>query len=134
MENDFSEVCSGDKVFHVMYGWGVVVAVEKATFRVKFSNEIQDYFWFNGKTNQSNYNPSIFWDEIIIIPPPKPKRKVEKIIEGWLNIYPNTSGDDDVVASSCHLYKSQKLADSLTDKTRRLGDAHHIIHKYTVEE
>ena len=138
MENDFSGVKVGDKVFHVRYGWGSVSAVPK-TDNSYFEIEYSDTFRFSiigftitGNTNKSDLNPSVFWDEVIITPPPKPKRKVEKIIKGWLNIYPGLNKD--IIGSACYLYQSQENADKEADKNRRLGKALYVIHNYTVEE
>ena len=141
MENDFSGVKVGDKVFHVMHGWGTVVETSFNSFCVTLTDRPdRNYminkipFWLNGKVNLIDKNSSVFWDEIKIIPPPKPKRKVEKIIEGWMNIYPNSTTDKDIIASTCYLYVSQEAANREAYTLERIGEACHVIHKYTVEE
>lgn len=130
MENDFSDVCFGDTVFHIRYGWGIVKCVEGRTFRVKFTNTNHaEYFFFDGRTNVSDVNPSIFWDEIKIVPPAKPKRKVEKTIEGWINIYGIGS------STGAYLYTTKEEADRYASSSgNRLGEACRIVHKYTIEK
>jgi len=138
MENDFRKARIGDKVFHIMYGWGEISELNSNTFGVVFTDKnnkrITSWFFYNGKSDSNYINPSVFWDEAIITPPPKPKRKVEKILEGWLNIYPNKTCNNDLSAMCYSLYKSQDLADKTARKERRIGESCYVIHKYTIEE
>lgn len=134
MENDFSNIKIDDKVYHVVYGWGTVMEIATDTFEAKFANYKREWFWFDGKSNRTHPNPSVFWDEVKIVPLPRPKRKVEKTIEGWLNIYPNDTSYKEINARSYDLYKSPELADKNANKEKRIGEACYIIHKYTIEE
>lgn len=134
MGDDFSDVEIGNRVFHIAYGWGTVGQISTDTFKVTFINGAEEWFWFDGKSNRTHYNPSVFWDEIKIVSPPKPKRKVEKTIEGWLNIYPDPMIDKTIVASVRYLYVSQEIANNVADIFRRLGEACHVTHKYTIGE
>ena len=140
MENDFSNVKVGDKVFHILHGWGEVTMIDNERytpkyFRVRFEGIAESLsFWKNGRGTMCDKNPSVFWDEVKIFTPPKPKRIVEKTIEGWINIYPYSEDDIDIVAKSCNLYKSSKLADQLALIEKRIGDAYHVIHRYIIEE
>jgi len=137
MENDFSDVKADDKVFHVIHRYGTVVEVLDNSFKAIFTDQnntlLTLWFFFDGRCNRSEKNPSVFWDEVKITPPPKPKRKVEKIIELWLNFYKNNDIDAKTPVRFYH-YPTKEKADEMCDKFSRLGDACHIIHKYTVEE
>lgn len=137
MENNFSGVRINDKVFHVIHGYGTVVGVVNNSFKAEFINKgnilFALWFLFDGKLNSLDRNPSVFWNEVIIIPPSKPKRKVEKIIKGWLNLYPSHIIEKNtIVANSSFLYQSERDADERSKN--RLGEAVLITHKYTVEE
>ena len=76
-----------------------------------------------------------FWDKVIITPPPRPKRMVEKVVEGYINIYPNQRPYPYVWVS--RLYSTREEADrnaTIIDTINRLGEAFFIRHIYLVEE
>ena len=141
MENDLGGAKKNDKLFHTKYGEGVVVetiegAVDKS-IQLKFDSHnamIDKNLWIysNGKENISDYYPSVFWGDPHINYPPKPKRKVEKIIEKWLNFYPADDISDGKVRF--YSYETKEEADEACHKEARLGEACRVIHKYTVEE
>lgn len=87
----FRDAKPGQKVWCVLNGWGVIKSINKSWgFPVRVYFEHIDYevgYTYDGKLFDNNKNPCLFWDEIQITPPPKPKRKVKKTIEGWANIY-----------------------------------------------
>lgn len=136
MGNDFSNVKINDEVFHLCYGKCVVIAVPKKEhdyFSITCIDAIGKFdirLTVTGRRNESDLNPCVFWDEVIITPPPKPKRKIEKIAEWWLNVYK----DDETNNLFFYDYKTKQNADEKADKKNRLGEAYHVIHKYTVEE
>ena len=146
MENDLSSAREGDKLFHTKYGECVVAnafddsvsnPLSFKRIRLRFDSHnasIGKDLWIytNGKENLSDYHPSVFWDEVIITPPPKPRRKIEKIIEEWLNFYPANSRSGGKVYF--YSYETKEKADEMADKSNRLGEACHVIHKYTVGE
>ena len=143
MENDFSNVKVNDMAFHVRYGWNIVSATPKTNnsyFEITFTDNLGSFtikFTRTGRMDESDLNPCVFWNEVKIVAPPKPKRKVEKVIEGWINIYLNDTTDiDNLFVTVCGLYKSRNLADlhTHTYTKQRLGDAYHLLHLYTVEE
>ena len=82
MSETFKEAKVGDKVWHSAFGWGSIT--EKDIFSSnKFRTDFEFYAgWFSldGKGNSDKYQ-TLFWDEVKIIPPPRPKRKVKKVIE-----------------------------------------------------
>lgn len=136
MENDFSNVKVNDEVFHIRYGKCIVSAVPKREddyFNIKYSDSMGEFsikFTVTGRMDKFDLNPSVFWDEIKIVSPQKPKRKIEKIAEWWLNVYK----DDETNNLFFYDYKTKQNADEKADKKNRLGEACHVIHKYTIEE
>lgn len=140
MGNDFSNVKINDEVFHLRYGKCVVSAVPKKQhdyFNITCIDAIGKFdirLTVTGRMNEFDLNPCVFWDEVKIVPPPKPKRKVEKIVEGWINIYPDPMVGTQINASTNYLYISQEAANNAADTFRRLGEACRIIHKYIIEE
>lgn len=47
-------------------------------------------FNFNGELEGfSELGQVLFWSPVHIDPPPRPKRKVKKVVEAWRNIYPD---------------------------------------------
>ena len=92
MENDLSSVRKNDKLFHIKYGEGVVIdiAETKSCFDKRILLRFNSYnasidllLWVypNGKENMEDWQPSVFWDEVTITPPPKPmlKPKILKV-------------------------------------------------------
>jgi hypothetical protein len=61
-----------------------------------------------------------------------PKPKVIKRIEGWINVYPNPSGESDAPGFVAGIYTSPEEARKCG--VGILGDPLHIVHEYEVEE
>jgi hypothetical protein len=85
----FRDAKPGQKVWCVLNGWGVIKSINNSWgFPVRVYFEHIDYevgYTYDGKLYDNNENPCLFWDEIQITPPPKPKRKVKKTVVVWLN-------------------------------------------------
>ena len=83
MENDFSSAEVGDAVWDSQKGSGIIkeININDAGYPivVAIGSECVRYT-IKGYNRKSDINPALFWDEVIIIPPPKPKRKIEKTI------------------------------------------------------
>lgn len=65
----------GDKVWDIIYGWGNIISVIKDypfPIAVDFSNGKTISYKFNGKNNDTDINPRLFWDEIKFEIPEKP--------------------------------------------------------------
>ena len=83
----------GDKVWDVQRGWGNIIEIDPTSYypivvRFVYENHDEvDTYMFDGRSKEIHKNPTLFWDEIKITPPPRPKRKVKKSIEGWANVY-----------------------------------------------
>jgi hypothetical protein len=89
METTFEKAQVGDKVWSVEYGWGKIVDINNS-LRYPITVEFNDFaslklFSFHGSYED---HQTLFWDEIPIVAPPRPKRMVRKAVEFWLNIYP----------------------------------------------
>lgn len=84
----FDGIKVGDRVFHVINGWGTVVAIDKSTLpvNVDFDNDIQWDFTLDGKSHENDFGQSLFWDEVKITPPPRPKHKEKKKLVIYGNI------------------------------------------------
>jgi hypothetical protein len=87
----FKDAKVGDRVWSITDGWGTIYNIDTDSewpVKVKFEN-VKDSFDYDGKEHKHECNPTLFWDEITIVPPPRPKRKVVKKGTVYLNIYPN---------------------------------------------
>lgn len=77
-----------------------------------------------------------FWQPVHIDPPPRPKRKVKKVVGGWVNIFTHAVVSDSFVVVS-RLHKTKEQAESnragMIDLIF-LGDPLYIRHEYEVEE
>lgn len=68
---DGIEVVVGDKVFSLLHGWGTVIGIRSPYVEADFSTG-------NHTISCGNGSRLLYWDEVVITPPPKPKKKVKK--------------------------------------------------------
>lgn len=64
----------GDKVWSVGHGWGKITHIDNDDtypLKVKFDGDSATYT-LEGKFYKDDLNPTLFWDEVKIVPPPKP--------------------------------------------------------------
>jgi hypothetical protein len=87
--NDFSTAVVGDRVWDVVYGWGTVDKISGDNmFPLSVAFDKNDHITYMFTGNQTHDRPqTLFWDEIPIIAPPRPKRMVTKTVEVWMNEY-----------------------------------------------
>lgn len=76
-DNMFKNAKVGDKVWDFIYGWGTIVEVYDITkfiypIEVKFDNDKIISYTLDGKQNDTNIYPRLFWDEIKFEIPEKP--------------------------------------------------------------
>lgn len=89
----FKDAKVGDKVWSVRHGWGEIIAVDGLGIpypvRVSFCPVVSILFTISGKEETDDTNPTLFWDEVEIVAPPKPKPKimVKHTVEMWVNVY-----------------------------------------------
>lgn len=137
----FRDVKVGDRVWSTIGGWGTVeridnggfypvVAKHDAPFPV--ANELCS-FTISGKAWA--YGPQcLFWDEVKIVPPPRPKRKVKKVVEGWVNLFEDTDGRINLTNNiSCNPIGPAGIVEVPSLKWRWLGQTK-IRHEFEVEE
>ena len=79
------EIKLGDRVWHILLGWKTVSRIVPDA-----ANPIRTGGYSlnsDGHESDTDKNPSIFWDEVHITPPPKPKPKPEI---DWSKVPENT--------------------------------------------
>lgn len=77
----FDDAKIGDRVWHIQFGWGEIILAGmpdptgvRGHIKAKFEKEEEDrYFWLDGKRFTSDKSPTLFWDEVKIDPPERPK-------------------------------------------------------------
>ena len=124
----FKDARVGDKVWSVSQGWGVIVDINKSEYPVvvEFKESgTRRVFTYEGRWVATDPYPSLFWDEVKIVPPPKPKRKVTRVVEGYFNVYPPGT-------LSTMFHPSEDLANRRAGKNRVA--CIHIRKEYEVEE
>jgi hypothetical protein len=118
MEEMFRGAKVGDKVWDFLFGWGFVIGVdfgdEEYPISVEFNDKEQNIWYSYSGVRIGTGVPTLFWDEVKFVAPPKPKRKVKKELEGWLNIY-YFSGEMFV---KCYKTKAEAEADRYGDEER----------------
>lgn len=86
----FENVKIGDRVWSINYGWGKISLVdkeEKTGFHVSFSNIHWAYDLAGTRLGNDDIAQTLFWNEVIITPPPRPMREVTHKVTRWVNIY-----------------------------------------------
>jgi hypothetical protein len=116
-ETTFENAKVGDRVWSVEFGWGVVVDKKKDVFYVNFTKRTYTkenvFYSFDGKAFKiGKSNQTLFWDEIKIVPPERPKRKVVRNIERWVNVYPGP------IIKTAGCYENRYEADRRSDPGR----------------
>ena len=128
----FKDAKVGDKVWSVQEGWGEISQVDLGCewpVMVEFQKGRQRTYAFDGREYPDHQHPTLFWDEVKIDPPPRPKRKVKRVLEGWVNIYPAEGWEGLHVSNS---YPSRAIA-AKAQGPDCVGQ-HHIRHEWEVEE
>ena len=117
----FKDAKVGDKVWSPIYGWGAVIDIVPFPnpLSVEFSESGISYYPLDGIVRGRQI---LFWDEIDMTPPLKPKR--EMTVDLYLNLY--KVGEDFFEG---YAYKTREEADDHM-VVNRLGEAVHIKHTY----
>ena len=76
MITTFEDAKVGDRVFHYKYGWKTISHIkEESSYPIIIDYDFS--YTYNGFAEKTDSNPSIFWDEVKIVPPSKPLPKLE---------------------------------------------------------
>lgn len=104
-ETTFENAKVGDRVWSITQGWGKITSINNTPNYpiLAFFPSGAATFTIEGKYYEKHQYPILFWDEIPITPPPRPKRKVKKEISRWANVYTNYCSS---------LYNSEKAANA----------------------
>jgi hypothetical protein len=88
-ETTFENAKVGDRVWSVGMGWGEIVQIEERCIYVSFGKTSPTIRYTKHGREHIDVNQTLFWDEIKIVPPLRPKRKVTKTVERWavISIY-----------------------------------------------
>lgn len=151
MENNFKNAKVGDRVWDIIHGWGCVTEYCDAMvsgiyviFSIPKDSEDSSvtkiFYWFDGTVSRLYHQNgcdtrTLFWDEIKIKPPPRPKEKVKKTIKAWVNIIADEGYfrgwriEDAVYESRSNILNARN---TLTCKY--LGDPIYIEHEYEEEK
>ena len=126
-ETTFENAQAGDNVWSTKHGWGTITCIQNSydcPLLVKFNENLTLAYSMFGREDSVDNNQTLYWGELKI--PERPKHKVKKVIEGWINIYAGSG-------CSWNLYKTEEIANNEAHPNR-LGKALFIRHKYEVEE
>ena len=123
--SDFKYAKVGDRLYSLVHGYVQVVEVKSYPQELicRRGDGLLDEWQFDGRHFPTDENPDLYWDRPKIISPEKPKRKVKKTIEGWLNVYPEHGYD---------LHSSKEQADKYAG-VKRIG-CYKFIGSYEAEE
>jgi len=99
-ETTFENAKVGERLWHIRRGWGTVSAIFTDGVEVVMDAEEpyvslgynMPFVSFDGRENKSDLTPSWFWNEVQVIAPERPKRKVVKTVERYANVYPHGMG------------------------------------------
>ena len=92
------EIKPGDRVWHILLGWKTVSRiVPDAAYPIRTGGYSLNS---DGHESDTDKSPSIFWDEVHITPPPKPKPEIDwsKVPENILVRVWDNEGDNHRVA------------------------------------
>jgi len=95
MTNEFTRDDIGKKVYCLRHGWGTIddfIGGITYPVRVCFGTDDSDRrqsYTTKGIFTEGEKNQSLFWDEVKIIPPPRPKQKTKKEITLFRYTYKN---------------------------------------------
>lgn len=84
MTKPFAGIKVGDRVWSVVYGWGEVTNIHENYFpiEVRFDSGGRDQYLTTGVSEEDQLQ-TLFWDEVKITPPPKPKRMCSVKMDGY---------------------------------------------------
>jgi len=92
-ETTFENARVGDEVECLLYGKGVVKEIEnKLTYNsplVVMFGFVSHSYTKDGCPSGHPFGRTLYWPGVKIIAPERPKKKVVKTVERWMNVYPH---------------------------------------------
>lgn len=127
-ETTFENAKVGDRVWDFDDGWGtlsrsMLTSHPSYPLEVRFSTNKIGIYTISG-ISFGGEKQTLFWDEVKFEAPPRPKRKVKKVVVGWVNIYSSQCGS---------IYDTPSEARRNRDAAC-LGEPLLIKHEYEIEE
>ena len=88
MTTTFETASIGDEVWCVSLGWGAItdiIQTDDYPIVVRFDTRKLDTFTMEGRLYKDDLNPTLFWSEVRIVVPTKPRPKLNKddCVEVW---------------------------------------------------
>jgi hypothetical protein len=123
-KNDLSKAQKGDQLWNYFEQRWETVEEVNPNYEYSIAFEGKNNCDFNGRELACDVVPTYFWNEIHFDIPERPKRKVKKTLEWWINCYPE---------GQLGIHESKKSADSVLSP-KRIGEAVHIVKEYEIEE
>ena len=120
-ETTFENAKVGDRVWSVEFGWGRVDSVHPYKEVIFQNNQMYRFNSDGSRFFTLKVNQTLFWDEIRIVPPERPKRKVVKTMNLWAVIEGHVY----------HTFKSFESAQAGSGLTKPIV---HLTGTYEVEE
>lgn len=80
----FTNAKIGDRVWNFLAGWGTITDINDGIITVDYDDRYQgcETFYFTGKKDKKDKNPSFFWAEIKYAMP-TPNLRVDTKVEVW---------------------------------------------------
>ena len=76
MITTFEDAKVGDRVFHYKYSWSTITNIKKESdYPIIIDYDFS--FTYEGFTDKSDKNRTLFWDEVVITPPEKPLPRLD---------------------------------------------------------
>lgn len=133
---DFSKARVGDKVWSKIHGEGHVTKVA-GCFLLSvggFRDGIEREYLLDGRFEVDDLFPELLWGPVEFDDPPPPKRKVKKVIDGWIGV--STGGPRSIRGTawntSC-FYNYERDYDQLIGRMHGFIKIH-VHHEYEEEE
>ena len=109
----FDGIKVGDRVWDCAYGWGVVTKIQEKMgypIVVEFSDCLKDEYNYNGFIVMAK-NQTLFWNEVKIEPPKKPKPQKIELKNDYIEIVRRGVTDDSKIQFESYkqLCKTAKL-------------------------
>lgn len=127
-ETTFENAKVGDRVWDLRHGWGTVNSrQDNAPCPLSVWFDAGNCLGFSFDGHSYSQKRTLFWDEIKFEAPPRPARKIKKVVEGWVNVYADKS-------IGVILHRTIDHARGIRRDRIALGEPLFIRHEYEVEE